>query len=612
MKKWIVIWLLAAVLLCSCGIVPETPENDIPSDTGTPVQTTPAESFYAQGSALEQKTGGAVRVYPLTGMHCGGVAVMDDSLLLFTYADGGTVLNKLSGSQLTLSASATLSIPLTSTDPSVLVNGDGISFFDREINKTVILDENLREITSIASPENMTGIPLLCADRRSLFYCAGSSLCALDLDTGIPRILRQHSADLTLDALVMEDSLLQCSQEDGKNVFISTQTGQLVAETEAKIQLETNGSHYAAILSPETRSTLVFGNGTAPSQTLAAGSYSEVVLLPVSYGVLELSGEEGLQLCYYDLSSGHRTSMLSLDAQKLVCVADGGEGIVWLLDGANTLYRWDTNALPSGDSTVYSDTYFTRARPDLSGIAQCQELAKQIGERHGVEVLVWEDALEAAPWDYRVTEEYQVPVLMEQLQLLDRRLGNFPEGFLSQLSDTCSGLTICLVQQLEGYNGLEAVEAASGVQYWVEDHAYIALSTLSSTEGGLYHELCHVIDTRVFAESNAYDQWEELNPSGFQYDYDYAANAVRNAGEYLRDAERCFIDTYSMSYPKEDRARVLEYAMTPGNEHFFQSEVMQAKLMQICLGFREAFGLKKSEETFLWEQYLNESLAYTK
>jgi hypothetical protein len=39
---------------------------------------------------------------------------------------------------------------------------------------------------------------------------------------------------------------------------------------------------------------------------------------------------------------------------------------------------------------------------------------------------------------------------------------------------------------------------------------------------------------------------------------------------------------------------------------------MQEKLMQVCIGLREAFGLKKSTETFLWEQYLKESLAYGK
>ena len=67
-----------------------------------------------------------------------------------------------------------------------------------------------------------------------------------------------------------------------------------------------------------------------------------------------------------------------------------------------------------------------------------------------------------------------------------------------------------------------------------------------------------------------------------------------------------------MSFPKEDRARILEYAMTEGNEHYFQSKTMQSKLRQLCIGIREGFGLKKSPDTFLWEQYLQESLAYTK
>ena len=375
-------------------------------------------------------------------------------------------------------------------------------------------------------------------------------------------------------------------------------------ESGIDLLLETKETRYLAALGQED-GALVFGSTASPVQMLQTQPQAEYTLLPDSFAVLEAASDN---LNYYDLSSGLRTSCLALDG-SLTAAADGGNGILWLLADNSVLYRWDTNSLPSGDDALYTTTYFTRSNPDLAGIAACQELAREIGERHGVEVLVWEDALEVAPWDYRVTEEYQVPVLEEQLRLLDQRLANFPEGFFAQLPET---LTICLVRSLEGYNGLETVEAASGVQYWVEDRPYIALSTKSPTEGGLYHELCHVFDTRVIGQSNAYDQWEELNPGGFQYDYDYAANAVRNAGEYLRDAERCFIDTYSMSFPKEDRARILEYAMTPGNESYFRSEVMQAKLMQICIGLREAFGLKKSGETFLWEQYLKESLAYTK
>ena len=140
--------------------------------------------------------------------------------------------------------------------------------------------------------------------------------------------------------------------------------------------------------------------------------------------------------------------------------------------------------------------------------------------------------------------------------------------------------------------------------------ACIALAADCNTEYALYHEMCHLIDTMVLNESSAYDRWEELNPKDFQYDYDYITNQSRDGSPYLQDINRSFIDTYSMSFPKEDRARIMEYAMTSGNESYFRSTVMQGKLKLLCEGIREAFGLKKSPETFLWEQYLSISLAY--
>ena len=48
--------------------------------------------------------------------------------------------------------------------------------------------------------------------------------------------------------------------------------------------------------------------------------------------------------------------------------------------------------------------------------------------------------------------------------------------------------------------------------------------------------------------------------------------------------------------------------MAEGNAHCFESETMQKKLLQLCRGIREAFGLKKSTEIFLWEQYLHEPI----
>jgi hypothetical protein len=81
-------------------------------------------------------------------------------------------------------------------------------------------------------------------------------------------------------------------------------------------------------------------------------------------------------------------------------------------------------------------------------------------------------------------------------------------------------------------------------------------------------------------------------------------NQFREDYQYLEDENRVFIDMYSMSYPKEDRARIFEYAMMEGNESYFQSDIMQLKLKTLCKGIREAFNLKKYTEPLLWEQYL--------
>ena len=607
MKKTIIA-CLAALLPTGCGIPAEDaqPTSVSTAPTAAPIP----QGCYVPDSGVEQQSGGAVRLYAPGIPNPEDLAVLGTDLLVFSSTGPGTRLTVLAGEDCRCAAELDLDVYIDPQAPSTLVTESGVSYFDSLRRETVLLDEHLREILHVSAPEGMTGEPILSHDRLSLYYISGSSICALDLETGIPRTLRQLSGESgELLDLIWEDTVAVyfC---DGITQFLSTQTGQILEEWEGRLNVHTAGKHYQTTLSVDGLSMLVFGSADNDSKTLQPNVLETPVFLPDSGAVLNISGSGPLSLDYYDLNSGLLRSTLTLDTEVLPAAAGTSEGILWLLSGSD-LYRWDTRALATGNNTVHTSAYHTRSNPDLSGIARCQALAREIGERHGVEVLVWEDAVAVQPWDYHLTEEYLVPLLEAQLETLDRQLANFPEGFFSTLSESFQGLSICLVRQLRS-SGITAAEDASGLQFWVEDHAYIALSTIHASTGSLYHELCHVMDTRVFAHSNAYDQWEDLNPSGFSYDYDYIANATRNAGEYLRDAERCFIDTYSMSFPKEDRARILEYAMTEGNEHYFQSKTMQSKLRQLCIGIREGFGLKKSPDTFLWEQYLQESLAYTK
>ena len=609
MKKTIPALLLLCLLFCGCGKVPEETSPSAAPVT-QPDITAPA-GFYNPGDPLENATGGAVRAYPLPISRCLGFSVMGDGILVFSDGDAGTRLTLLTGEPLAPAADKVLDTTITflQTCP------DGASFFDEGTKETVLLDESLREITRISAPEGMVGTPLLSEDRQTLYYATPDSICALDLESKLPRTLRQYTGPaLSLDGLHLNGTVLKCSHHDGdrQTLFLSTENGQLLQELEGQHDFVSDGQRYITAFRREEYDHLLFAAaGEEPRALYIPDSPSAAVLLPDSFAVLCITADDSIRMDYYDLTSGRLASSFTLEVSAIPTVLDGGSGVLWLLDG-NTLYRWDTAALPTGEDRVYTDLWYPRSNPDLEGIARCQALAQEIGQRHGVEILVWEDVYTLQPWDYRMTEEHLVPLLEASLGELDQQLDHFPEGFFEALSEDFSGLTVCLVRQMRGNTDNGSVEQASGLQYWIEDHACIALSTVNASKGSFYHELCHVLDTRIMAHSNAYDQWEALNPSGFAYDYDYAANATRNAGEYLRDAERCFIDTYSMSFPKEDRARILEYAMTEGNDHYFQSKTMQNKLRQICIGIREAFGLKKSPDTFLWEQYLQKPLAYTK
>ena len=132
----------------------------------------------------------------------------------------------------------------------------------------------------------------------------------------------------------------------------------------------------------------------------------------------------------------------------------------------------------------------------------------------------------------------------------------------------------------------------------------MVLAIGAGCERALYHELCHIMDTRVLSKSSAYDQWDKLNPGDFEYDYDYETNRLRQDYQFLQEHSRSFVDMYSMSFPKEDRARILESAMTGGNEALFRCPILQEKLKTMCIGIREAFGLKKYPQALAWESYL--------
>lgn len=600
--------LLALSLLTGCAA-----QNPQPAEPLLPESTADSGSsgYYDAGSALEAQSSGAMRVYPLSGEAVGFLPLGEDILLLSSRGTG-TELTLLTGETLVPAHSVTLPFLLTTENSTLNRCGEGVSFFDRQAMQIVVLDRSLQEIRRADVPDDLTGTPLLSSDGSTLYYCTASAVRALDLHTGINRTIKETAYPIqSVSGLLLEDSVLQLTITDqsqsSRTLFLSTQNGQQLAAHDGALTLASSGTHYYGKLCSGASEVLLFGqSGDAPRVLLPENAENCGFLEPLHGAVtITASGNSHTELSFYALSSGMRTAALTLEEdlhpKEVHACTDGS---IWFLTTGSSpaLYRWQPELSSVRDDRLYTEDYYTRSNPDYDGLAACSLYAQEISSRHGIEVLIYRQATELQPWDYALEYEFMAPVLQRELELLDTRLRHYPEGFLRTLSEKFSGIKICIVHQIRGKPESGSVDIAGGIQFWNGYEAYIVLAAGHDTERTLYHELCHLIDTVVLTESTAYDRWESLNPAQFQYAG--STGHSMKADDWRQAGWESFLDDYSLSYAKEDRARIMEYAMTPGNADRFESPYLQAKLKLLCTGIREAFHLEDCGEPFLWEQYL--------
>lgn len=609
---------LTAVLLCLllCGCARQAspaPTETFPEETVVTVTA----GLYDPDHPVEQKYPGLVRAYPLTLKNVYAIHALGKDVLVLS-GQGNTTLTVFSGDALYETASLSLDFRLTPENPSLQIHESGISFFDPVTQETIVLDASLQETRRIKAPDGLSGKPLFSVTDHILYYCTDWSVIAWDLDSGIRRTLKELSYDAQeLTGLHMDSRILECtildSGKSGKLLF-SADRGLDAGNLGEDALLNTGNSRYFAVLPDGYQTLLVFGREDADPELLLPGScWDQQFYLPEDHAAVTVSSsEDGTQLHYYELNTGILRSALTLDApQTPAGIVNTKDHAVYILiyDPAadcDVLYRWDVLRQPPEASNVtsYTAAYRSKDNPDPAALEACRKYAETIGEKYGITLRIWEDALEVQPWDYRFEPETLAPILEQELKLLDQRLGRYPDGILEQTKSHFTGLTICLVRKITGIEDDRSLTTATGIQFFENNEAYVIITTGKHSEQALYHELYHVMETHLLTESTGLDQWETLNPSGFVYGDDQ-----QDADIYLQGQTRAFVDRYSMRYLKEDRARIMENAMLPDRQELFRTEYLQRKLLALCTSLREAYGLKKHTDPLPWEQYLIQPLA---
>ncbi len=595
MKKLIAIFLLCATLT-ACTALPV--QTTAPIETTEPVPV----GLYDESNPVETQTAGAVRAYPLEGKAVTGMATMGGKLVLFA-ADEITTLR---GEFCEVLATAKAENKLKTDNMTLSVSDMGIAYYAKKTKQIVLLNPQLRHSKDYDLPEDILGKPAIDWESKEVYYCTATQLRALNLETGISRLIRSFNEEtMELTGTYFNGSVLSCeigNEENTKAVFISTQTGQTLYEGVLET-LATHNNIYFAVRQDGFVKQHIFGAmtdaGTAASVNIPEDAGTIVPAIAKSGVIAYQATEEGLAIAMYDCVSGTKTAQVVIDGIAEPGVWHCDEDYIWFVageEGSQILYRWDITKSPCEDQTSYIGPLYTYDNPDAEGLKQLQARVDAMNKTYGLRISIWEEAGKRTG-DYTVLTEYQTQPITEALDELEPLLGAFPEKFL-QTTVKAGWIRVPLVRSID--------TGADFVQFWHGGDCYGTISVGADVKTAFLRCAAYAIDAHVMGNSRDFDTWKDLNPSGFTY------GEIPEEKPYLEGEKRAFVDEESMVNPHEDRSRIIAYAMMEGNAEMFTSETMQAKLLRVCEGIREAYGLEKSTETYLWEQYLNKSLAYTK
>lgn len=244
------------------------------------------------------------------------------------------------------------------------------------------------------------------------------------------------------------------------------------------------------------------------------------------------------------------------------------------------------------------------------------EKAEALEEKYGIDIVMGDNVVcEFEAYDYqRVTDEERINYALEQLE---KALAAFPDGMCEEMiGDESLGFRVYLCGTFTPKNEENISDAGAFFVYDNDCYNLAVDIMLYNTEANVIHEMTHALDT-YFGFLDVLDDldrdWEACNPEGFAYlnsYFDYEESYEYTYYEVFENIDGIyFCDTYSKTYPGEDRSRVFEYfgASAYESDPVLESAALQKKaglLLDYCRQYLKCFredeeyGLKtRIEET---------------
>lgn len=240
--------------------------------------------------------------------------------------------------------------------------------------------------------------------------------------------------------------------------------------------------------------------------------------------------------------------------------------------------------------------------------AELYDRAAELSRRFGVDIRI----ADQCALDYTGYTAYAVSdaaVLRSALDTLERALSAYPEGFPEQLN--YGGIRSIRIELVGGLSpkedALESITAAAFTQERV-DHYLMVADVYMVNEAAVYHEFSHIIDSRLAWDAGLREDalfreegWMALQPAGFQYAWSYR-NVPESVTAYYDSGY--FVMDYSCTFPTEDRATLMEAAMTGAFYEFEAKPGLLPKLEYYSRCIRDCFDTAGWPALTLWEEPL--------
>lgn len=312
-------------------------------------------------------------------------------------------------------------------------------------------------------------------------------------------------------------------------------------------------------------------------------------------------------------------SLKGADIQHDLVWSEGDKGYFFLMmdpEEKDKLMFWDMSTEVSGADLSINELQ-EETLPEGTVSQELYTMAKAIGYKHELEIRI-ADQMDEDYNDYKVEAMLDENQINQALDILSEELMIYPEGYFSQLLyGDVREIEIHLAGALTNLSQPEGeVNGFTSYAGFAQTRDGKAVIVLDVREGEamanyLHHELFHLLDDKLVFDATiredamySEEEWQKLNPEGFEY---AESTFVLPDEIYNEEYDVWFIDLYSRTTAREDRARIMEYAMIGDYNMFISAPHRQAKLAYLNKCIRDAFDTFGWPDKTVWEETLENS-----